>query len=484
MKFSNSFKPYRRTLANDEKNETQVYKYVLFQPILQPVDFVGKSSQEAVTKSQFNNAQKFQNHILLILSSQIINYDRKLIPQIGSFINKIELGVFGKMFKFSIHMDQEWIEELLNPSFEEKCITSYFQIFHPILTCLSKYKFYSDHNTICPVLKSVVSFVGYSCVRKQRPELLKYLKHVAIVQLKRASSILEVGKQSLEYFHQAYLMASTLGIHKDIPGLNEMDKNERRCIRFALYKHDSQLSAVIRIQPHYLFLAPSWIPLNPLYQTNPHSKNPYEFLIAECICLSIKCGNMYWIISANLMSKYSQLTLLSPQAFLDNYTRIIYVLQMLLNHSLIRTLDLHLNLSEKCKNPEELEIVEKFAKTHVRLYHSLIIVLETQLSPESPTLELDQSTKKQLWSAEALYQNSIDVSPLSIPILYRNLCSLSLLYIKLILTHGHIPQHKELLLEKFKQVYNLFNSYRLKYNMPDSLVEFIDIIVNYYKIKI
>ncbi|KXN65039.1 hypothetical protein CONCODRAFT_13521 [Conidiobolus coronatus NRRL 28638] len=35
------------------------------------------------------------------------------------------------------------------------------------------------------------------------------------------------GKQSLEYFHQGYLMASALGIHKDIPGLNEMDKDER-----------------------------------------------------------------------------------------------------------------------------------------------------------------------------------------------------------------------------------------------------------------
>ncbi|KXN66891.1 hypothetical protein CONCODRAFT_11150 [Conidiobolus coronatus NRRL 28638] len=400
-------------------------------------------------------------------------------------------------------MNQEWIVELLSPSFEEKCISKYFKIFHPMLTCLSKYKFYTNHSAICPVLKSVILLVGYSSVRKQSPELVKYLKHMAIVQLKKNMLNIKLtvcqavliysqyllfqglGKQSLEYFHQAYLMASALGIHKDIPGLNEMDKDERRCVRFALHKHDSHLCVIVRIQPYYLFLAPSWKPLNPLYQTNPNSKNPNELLIAECICLSIKCYNVYWVISANLMSKYSQLTLFNPQASLiDKSNQAIYVLQTLFNYSLTRVLDLHLILSGKCKNLEEREIVKIFAKMHVGLYHSIIIILDSQLSPANPTLELDQNTKKQLWTAEALYQNSIGVIPLCLPILCRNLCSLSLLFIRLILTHGHIPQIKELFLGKFKQVYNLFNSYRCKYNIPDGLIEFIEVIANYYKIKI
>ncbi|KXN65344.1 hypothetical protein CONCODRAFT_13095 [Conidiobolus coronatus NRRL 28638] len=486
-----------------KKNEIQVHKFTLYQVIPQPIDFVDECSQGIVTKIQSNNNQKFQTHILLMLSAQIIDYDRELIPQIGSFVNKIELGVLGRLLKFSIHMDQEWIIELLSPAFEEKCISNYFRIFHPMLTCLSKYKFYTNIKVICPVLKSVIILIGYSSVGKKSPELLKYLKHVAIVQIKKNMFNIRVsvcqamiifshyllfqalGKQSLEYFHQAYLMASALGIHVDMPGLNEMDRDERRCIRFASHKHDSHLSVIIRIQPHYLFLAPSWSPLNPLYQTNPDSKDPNELLIAECICSSIKCFNMYWILSANLMVKYSQLTLFNPQAFSkDNSTNVIYVLQTLLNHSLIRTLESHLNLSGKYKNSEELLIVKNFAKMHYGLYHNLIIILNSQFSPENPTLELDQSTKKQLWSAEALYQNSIDVNPLCISILYHNLCSISLIYIKLILIYNHVPQLKELFLRKFTQVYELFNSYRYKYNVPADLIEIVDIISNYYKLEV
>jgi hypothetical protein len=438
-----------------------------------------------------------------MLSIQIIEYDRNLIPQIDFFVSKLEFGVFGRLLKFSIHLNQEWILELLSSSFEEKCITSYFQIFHPMQTYVSKYKFCSNINITCPVLKSVIILAGYSSVSKQNPELLKYLKHVAIVQLKKSMfnirlSICQalfifshyllyqgLGKQSLEYFHQAYLMASALGIHKDIPGLNEIDKDERRCVRFTSQKHDTHLSCTASVQPHYLFLAPRWVPLNPVYQTNPHSKDPNEFLIAECICLYIKCCNMYWTVSANLMSKYSQLTLFNPQVFLkDNSIQAIYVLQTLLNHSLIRTLDLHLKLSEKCKNSEELEIVKNFAKIHIGFYHNLKMIINSQFSPENPTLELDQSTKKLLWSADALYRITIDVNPLCLPMFYHYLCSTSLLYIKLILTHGHIPQLKEKFLEKLKQVYKLFHIYRSKYNMPNDLIEVVDIISNYYNLRV
>ncbi|KXN66229.1 hypothetical protein CONCODRAFT_11986 [Conidiobolus coronatus NRRL 28638] len=456
--------------GDGEKNGTPAYRFILFQPILQPIDFVDEGFQETVTKIQFNNTQKFQTHILLMLSTQIIDYDSKLIPQLDFFLSKLEVGVFGGLLKFSIHMNQEWIVELLSSSFEEKCISNYFQNFHPMITYISKYKFYTNSNVVCPVLKSVMILAGYSSFIKQSPELLKYLKHVAIVQLgKNMFNVkltvcqamfifsnyllyLGLGKQSLKYFHQAYLMASALGIDKEMPGLNEMDRDERRWIRFTSYYHDSHLSSTTSIQPLYLFLAPSWTPLNPIYQTNPDSKDPNELLIAECICLTIKCCNIYWIISANLMSKYSQLTLSNPQAFSkDNSTNVTYVLQTLLNHSLIRTLDLHLNLSVKCKSSEELEIVKDFAKMHYGLYHNLIIILNSQFSPVNPTLELDQSTKKQLWSAEILYQITVNESLFCLPMFYHNLCSLSLLYIKLILTHGHEPQLKELFLGKLKQ---------------------------------
>ncbi|KXN65406.1 hypothetical protein CONCODRAFT_13002 [Conidiobolus coronatus NRRL 28638] len=486
-----------------EKNEAFVDKFILFQPILQPIDFADESSQEIATKLQFNNTQKFQTHILLILSTQIIDHDRKLIPHIDSFLSKLEFGVFGGLLRFSIHMNQEWIAELFSPLFEEKCITSYFQNFHPMVTYLSKYKFYTNTSMICPVLKSVIILVGYSGVGKQSPELLKYLKHLAIVQLKKNMFNIRItvcqamfifshyllfqglGKQSLEYFHQGYLMASALGIHKDMPGLNEMDKDERRCIRFTSYGHDSYLSNIANIQPHYLFLALVWIPLNPVYQTNPHSKDPNEFLIAECICLFIKCFSMYWVISSNLMNRYSQLTLTNPQSFLKgNNAQVTYVLQTLFNHSLIRALDLHLSLSRKCKNPEELEIVKNFAKIQYGYYHNLKMILNFQFFPKNPTLELDESTKRQLWSAEALYRITVDANPLCLPMFYHYLCSISLLYIKLILTHGHITQVKELFLAKLKQVYELFNNYRSKYNMPSDLIEVVDIITTYYNIKV
>jgi hypothetical protein len=268
-------------------------------------------------------------------------------------------------------------------------------------------------------------------------------------------------------------------------GRNEIDKDERRCIRFNSQKHDAHLSCTVSVQPHYLFLAPVWTPLKPVYQTNPNSKDPTEFLVAECICLYIKCCNMYWKVSANLMSKYSQLTLFNPQVFLkDNSIQAIYVLQTLLNHSLIRTLDLHLALSGKCKNFEELEIVKNFAKMHVGFYHNLKMIINSQFSPESPTLELDQSTKKLLWSADALYRVTIDVNPLCLPMFYHYLCSTSLLYIKLILTLSHVPQLRELFLVKLKQVYELFHIYRSKYNMPNDLIEVADIITSYYNIKV
>ncbi|KXN66027.1 hypothetical protein CONCODRAFT_12219 [Conidiobolus coronatus NRRL 28638] len=260
-----------------------------------------------------------------------------------------------------------------------------------------------------------------------------------------------LGKQSLEYFHQAYLMASALGIHKEMPGLNEMDKDERRWIRFTSYNHDSHLCSIMDS-------------LNLLYQINPDSKDPNEFLIAECNCLTIKCFNMYWVKLANLMNKYSQLILFSPQSSLiDSNTQAIYVLQKLFNLSLIRIFDLHLSLSWKCKNPEESGIVKKFTKMHIWLYHNLTITLNSLFSPSSSTLELDQSTKKQLWSTESLYRIATDVNSLCLPMLYCYLCSTLLLYTKLILTHGHIPQLKELFLGKLKLIYDLFRNYRTKY---------------------
>ncbi|KXN65218.1 hypothetical protein CONCODRAFT_13276 [Conidiobolus coronatus NRRL 28638] len=503
IKFGSGDKFRITTSRNGDKNKTQTCKFTLFQPILQPIDFVDESSQEIVTKLQFNNTQKFQTHTLLILSTQIIDHDRKLIPKIDFFVNELELGIFGKLLKFSIHMNQEWIVELFNPSFEEKCIISYFQTFHPMITYLSKYKFYTNSNTVCPVLKSVMILVGYSGVDKQSPELLKYLKHLAIVQLKKNMFNIRLtvcqamfifshyllfqglGKQSLEYFHQAYLMASALGIHKDIPGLNEIDKDERRSIRYSSYDYDSYLSSTVSIQPLYLFLAPSWTPLNPIYQTNPHSKDPNEFLIAECICLAKKCYIMYWTTLGNLMNKYSQLTLTNPQTFLkNNRTKVFYVLQTLLNHSLIQTLDLHLSLSGKCKNPEELKIVKIYAKMHVGFYHNLVIILNSQFFPPNPILELDQSTKKLLWSAEALYRITIDVNSLCLPMFYHYLCFLSLIYINLLLTYRHVPQNKESFLRKLKQVYELFHIYRSKYNMPGDLIEVVDIIASYFNIKV
>jgi hypothetical protein len=502
IKAGSSVKFSEQTFRVYEKNVPQELKFILFQPILQSTDFVDEDLQGTLTKIQPSNVQKFHTHTLLTLSTQIINYDTKLMPQLGFFINKLEIGAFGGL-KFSIHMDQEWIVELLSPSFEEKCITNYFQTFHPMVTYLSKYKFYTNNSVVCPVLKSVIILAGYSSVSKQSPELLKYLKHVAIVQLKKnmfsiklticqamfifSSYLIYRGfrKQSLEYFHQAYLMASALGIHKDIPGLNEMDRDERRWVRLTSYSHDSHLCSVTRIQPHYLFIAPSWTSLNPVYQTSPHSKDPNEFLIAECICLSIKCFNMYWTISGNLMIKYSQLTLFSPKNFLEaNITKATYLLQTLLNFSLIQTLDLHLSLSRWYKNPEELKIVKNFAKMHVRLYHTLRIVLNSQFSPSNPTLELDQNTKNLLWSAQGLYQNSIDVNLICMPTLYYNLCSISLLYVKLILTYDHVSQFRESFIDRLQQVYGLFNSYRSTYNMSNDFIDVIDVITSYYNIKI
>ncbi|KXN65407.1 hypothetical protein CONCODRAFT_13003 [Conidiobolus coronatus NRRL 28638] len=503
IKVSSSAQSHKLTSGDNERNETPACKFILLQPIPQPISFVDESSQGMVTKIQSNGTQKFQTHILLMLSTQIIDYDTKLIPQLDFFLNKLEVGVFGGLLKFSIHRNQDWIVELLSPSFEEKCITSYFHTFHPMVTYLSKYKFYTNNSVICPILKSAIILAGYSGVSKQRPELLKYLKHLAIVQLKKNMFNVKLpvcqamfifsnyllyqglGKQSLEYFHQGYLMASALGIHKDIPGLNEIDTDERRCIRFTSYKHDAHLYRIINVQSYYLFLAPSWASLNSVYQTNPHSKYPNESLIAECICLSIQCYNVYMAISTSLMTKYSQYTLFSPQLLLrDNSKKVIYLLETLLNHSLIRTLDLHLSLSKNCKNYKQLEIVKNFAKIPIAFYHNLRLILNSQFSPETPTLELDQSTKKLLWSAEALYRITIDVDPLCLPMFYHYLCSTSLLYIKLILAHSHLPQLKELFLGKLKQVYELFHNYRSKYNMPSDLIEVIDIITAYYNIKV
>jgi hypothetical protein len=502
LKVGSSVQSCKSSSRDSEKNVARTNKFALFLPILQPNDFV-ESSQVIAAKLLSKSTQKFQTHILLILSTQIINYDSKLIPQIDFFLNKLEIGVFGGLVKFSIHMNQEWIVELFSPSFEEKCVTSYFQTFHPMITYISKYKFYANSNTVCPVLKSVIILVGYSSISKQSPELLKYLKHMAIVQLKKNMFNIRVsvcqalfifsyylsyqglGKQSLEYFHQAYLMASALGIHKDMPMLNEVDKNERRCIRFASYRHDSYLGTTFSTQPLYLFLAPSWTSLNPVYQTNPYSKDPNEFLIAECICLSKKCYIMYWAISGNLMNKYLELALASSKhSLIDGDTQAINILQTLFNLSLIRTLDLHLSLSKKCKNSQELKIVKNFAKTYVGIYHNSMIILNSQLSLPNPTLELDKVTKKLLWSANGLYQNSIDMCPLCIPIYYQNFCSISLLYIKLILAYNNVPQIKKLLLGEFKQIYELFDSYKSKYNMRSDLIEAVEIIANYHKIKV
>jgi hypothetical protein len=448
--------------------------------------------------------EKLQTHLLLMLTTQIIQRDNNVTDDISDFLGKLKLGIYGGRLKFNIRIGSEWIRELFDQDLESNCIQCYFNSFHPMVPYISKYKYYTNIERVNPTLRSVIKYVGYSFYYKQHPELLKYLKNCALIELKQSmfKSNLDncqalfifsyhmlfqgLAKQSLVYFKQACLMASILGIHSNSSNLDEISKQERYFIRFVSYAQDSHLSSTLGVQSYYLYMAPKWIPLNPLYQTNPYSSDRSEMIRAECLCITIQCFTRWIIPSSNLMIKYSQLTSSRNMPLSTENTKIpVQILETLYKESHVNALDLYIKLSEKYNHPEELNAIRKTIIMNRGFYYELTLILNTQFSPriDEQTGQLNRSTLKAIKIADSLYKITTENIPECLPMIYHYLSVISLFYIKLILNLS-FPQLQQELKSKLVEVYKLFKAYQRQYNLPEDIIEVVETMSRHYHIKL
>jgi hypothetical protein len=498
--------------AQNFQNNSNEINIFIFEPIPRPlpppgVSIVSKQAALDLLQPSLNllKSKKFETSLILLLTKQIVQADPLIVPEIDWFIEKIEHGVFGGITKLTLHINQDWIQELFEPNFKQKVIDSYFKYFHSMVAYISKRNFFVNFNQVSPVLMSVIMYVGYLYCPRQHPELRKYLKSSALIQLKKNKNKFSItncqayyifsyamlfqgqAKQSIPYFNIACLMASALGIHLDVPNIHLDVQSERHCVRDQAISHDSHLANTLLCQPYYLYLTPLVTIIDPFYQINPFSDDPYEALHAQCVSTCRYLYNRYWMPTTTHMVTYSLLISRAPIDYeSEDFKLKIKFFNELLNHCQVQTLISFTNLSKQYQTTEEFEIITKHVWKFFAMYCRLQMILYAQFPPkiDPVTGELNSSTMKAIHAANAIYNIAKNQPECGTTMFYYYLSAISLYYMSLITSLANYPAIRAKLIDKFRVIYQLFNSYRVKYCLSRDIIQLLDIMIAYFKIKL
>jgi hypothetical protein len=492
------------TTSYTNSDEINIY---VFEPIPRPITSKPANifTPEEPKPLKLTQTKKFETSLILLLTKQIVKFDPHIVPEIDWFVEKIELGVFGGITKLTLHINQDWIQELFEVNFKQKVIDSYFKYFHSMVAYISKRNFFINIDKISPVLMSVIMYVGYTYCQKQHPELRKYLKSSALIQLKKnkykinittcqayyifSYSMLFQGqaKQSIPYFNIACIMASALGMHVDMPNIHLDIQSERHCIRDQAISHDSHLANTLFSQPYYLFLAPLVTIIDPFYHINPYSTDPNEELHAQCVSTCRYIYNRYWMPTTTHMVTYSIKLSSGPIDFESKDFKLkIQFFNELYNYCMVQTIVTFTNLSKRCKTLEEFNIITKHVWTLFAMYCQLQMILYAQFpyDVDPITGNLNPSTMKAIHAANAIYNIASNQPEGGISMFYHYLSAISLFYINLISNMNNYPSIRAKLITKFKLIYNLFEECRKKYMFSKDVIQVINVMIKYFKIKI
>jgi hypothetical protein len=459
--------------------------------------------QQKLPSQVGDNTIRFEPHLVLMLLGQIVDKNTDVGIEVEWFLDQIKLGIFGGIIKSHIKLNNEWIKELYNPDFKKQTLENYFKFFHPIITYFSKQLFYERIDLIDPVLLSVILFVGYQYTGNMHKELLKYLEHQAKIQIRK--SLLKVtksncqalfifsysmlfrglAKQSLPYFNQACRISSILGIHLDMPGLSRIDQHERKCIRSMSICQDQHISSILCSHPYFISMLPLTSNLEPEFQVARGSYDDFDFLQAECICLTRWLYDKYWMPVSNLMTRFFLKFDLNKNSLNSKQlTANSDLLRILYNYCLVNTCEKFLVLTSRYNHPDYLPVIRNYLWALTCLYHQWILLIHSQSPPQfnQTTGEVDYYTRRSLQSAKSIFEivkcNSIG----TLYMYYHYLSAISFYYIKLYLSSCENINFQGEVLRELTKVYELVLRYKKEHSLSNDSLEALNEILKVLKI--
>ncbi|KXN71176.1 hypothetical protein CONCODRAFT_6134 [Conidiobolus coronatus NRRL 28638] len=295
------------------------------------------------------------------------------------------------------------------------------------------------------------------------------------------------AKQSVPYFNTACLMASALGMHVDMPNIHLDIQSERHCIRDQAISHDSHLANTLFSQPYYLFLSPLVTIIDPFYHINPYSTDPNENLHAQCVSTCRYIYNRYWMPTTTHMVTYSiKLSRGTIDFESKDFKLKIQFFNELYNYCMVQTLIIFTNLSKKYQTLDEFNIITKHVWTFFAMYCQLQMILYAQFPYEVDPItgNLNPSTMKAIHAANAIYNIASNQPEGGTSMFYHYLSAISLFYISLISKMNNYPSIRAKLITKFKLIYNLFEECRKKFMFSKDVIQVINVMANYFKIKL
>ncbi|KXN74086.1 hypothetical protein CONCODRAFT_2980 [Conidiobolus coronatus NRRL 28638] len=454
---------------------------------------------------KYGSGPKFNPHLTIMLLGQILEKNPWIGTEVDWFLNNVKLGIFGGVIAAHIKLDNSWIKELYNPNFREHALNNYFQFFHPWFSYFGKRLFYARLNLEDSVLLPVLIFVGYQYMSNHHKELLKYLEHMAIVQLRKnmykvsitnlqalyifSYSMLLRGlaKQSLPYYNQACRMGSALGIQLNIRGLAADIQNERECIRSISTMQEQHLISTLNIPTYLAGITHSPMPMDPVFQIVHYEASYAEVVEAECISMLRWIYDQYWMVVTSEMHalafkqeiKKVDLSSDELQVKCDYFGK-------LYDKCLVISYGKFLELTNRFNTPEAKQIIEKYIKIFTCNYYQWIILLYSQQKPsfDPLTQAVDYHTQRALTAVKNIFKLVTTSYPSTLYLYYHYLSGISFFYLNLYLNTTENPLFQYEIKQELSNIYLKFKAYKEEYSFSNDYLLALVEILKFLKISV
>ncbi|KXN65124.1 hypothetical protein CONCODRAFT_169785 [Conidiobolus coronatus NRRL 28638] len=483
-----------------ESNEG-LNKFCLYQTLKTDsnLDTIGSSSSDSSSgssspalgsirlQSDYQQEQRYQFKLqtLVLLIRQILDNQPELTEKLNPFYECLKTGEFGSSgIKLKIFMSSNWYQVLHNPGFDTQLIDNFFNIFNPFINYLSKFHFYRNLQNMPPVLMSVIRYIGYQFTLNQDKSLRNFLKDLCLMELKKCmfkvnlvncTSLLIFSyaelmqgfiKKSWAYYNQGCLMANALGIHLDVPSLNELEQERRRIIKSMVICHDLHFFGVLdNAQPYFHYMVYQVNCLNYKFQLPPTPHlSILEIVNAQAGVTLRYVYDRYWLPAIYHISTFSSKNSKNHLTF-DELDKTIQKFTRMLDYCYIKSLEKFVQLGAVHNFKEAHKIIETNVIVFVLMYHHLILGLFSHYP--TPTTIKSKGEKSPLWLTRALYGAKIIFNiarkcPKSYLIMHHHyLTEISLFYLKF----GNLIDQE--LASEFKSIlqsiYEMFLNYNEKF---------------------
>jgi hypothetical protein len=438
-----------------------------------------------------NNPLQLRLQTILLLVNQIIEKKPHLLKSIENFYKSVQKGEPFNSLKLKIFVDNNWLSILHDPLFDQTMIDNFLNYFNPFITYIGKYHFFKNLHNIPQVLMNVIRFIGYQLTFNQDKQLRNFLKDLCLMEFKKClfktnltnltsllifsySEMLQGNlKLSRAYYNQGCLMASSMGIHLEVPKLSSLEQSRRHIIRSMMLTQDIHMIALLdNYIPYFGYLVGVENNLDYRFYLPPTpSWNMLDVIDAQANCVLKHTFDKFWLPTMHMIVTYSFKTAKSQLELNELEAEIIKFTQ-LFDICYLKSMSIFLKLGEVHNFPEAHRVIENYIMVFQLAYHHYILTLNSQYpAPDrvSPTILPPRWLKRSLHSAKVIF-NGAKKSPKNFLIMHHHYLTLiSMFYLKFSssLSEKYRAEFHSIL----EQIYAMFLNYRSKYIFSDATTE-------------